>query len=207
MIAVIDYGIGNVFSLVSSLQSLGQDVVFTKDKDLLRKADRVILPGVGAFADAAALLESTGMGQLVKELAAEGKPLMGICLGMQLLFDRSFEYGEHQGLGLIPGDVVPMLGTVDAGLKIPQMGWNSLHFEKTDCPVFADTKEGNYVYFVHSYYATNCAESVVCTTDYSLPVTAAVWKDNVIGCQFHPEKSGDVGLRILKNFCEMETRA
>lgn len=204
MIAVIDYGIGNVFSLVSSLKSLGQDVIFTGEKDIIRSADKVILPGVGAFADAAELLSRTGMDSLVKELAKEGKPLMGICLGMQLLFDRSFEYGEHAGLGLIPGDIVPLRGAVSDDLPIPQMGWNSLQFQNRSCPVFRDTKEGDYVYFVHSFYATHCEDSVVCTVDYSIPVTAAVCKGNVIGCQFHPEKSGEVGLRILKNFCEME---
>ena len=207
MIAVIDYGIGNVFSLLCSLRALGQDVVFTSDKEIIRNADKIILPGVGAFEDAAKLLETTGMGELVKEEAAKGKPLMGICLGMQLLFDRSFEYGEHKGLGLIPGDVVAMKGAVDPELKVPQMGWNALHFTGLPCPAFEGIKDRDHVYFVHSFYATNCSANTVCDVEYSIPITAAVCKDNVMGCQFHPEKSGDIGLKILKNFCEMEVTA
>ena len=207
MIAIIDYGMGNLFSLSSSLKSLGQDVKVTGDPEDLRKADRLFLPGGGAFEDASKRLYGTGLAQVLKEEAAAGKPLMGICLGMQLLFDRSFEYGEWEGLGLVPGDVVPMEGYVDSSLKIPQIGWNALHFTGKECPVFQDTKEGDYVYFVHSYYASKCEDHTIATTEYSKELTAAVANGNVIGCQFHPEKSGEIGLKILKNFCQMEAQS
>lgn len=204
MIAIIDYGMGNLFSLSSSLKSLGQDVVVSGDPQVLRDADKLFLPGVGAFEDASKRLFGTGLAQVIQEEAAKGKPLMGICLGMQLLFDKSYEYGEWPGLGLVPGDVVPMEGTIDPSLKIPQIGWNALHFTGKGCPAFAETNEGDYVYFVHSYYADKCADYTVATTEYSKIITAAVANDNVIGCQFHPEKSGTVGLKILDNFCKME---
>lgn len=204
MIAIIDYGMGNLFSLSSSLKSLGQDVTVSGDPLVLRDAEKLFLPGVGAFEDASKRLFQTGLAKVIQDEAAKGKPLMGICLGMQLLFDRSFEYGEWPGLGLVPGDVVPMEGYVDSSLKIPQIGWNALHFTGKECPAFKDTNEGDYVYFVHSYYADKCADYTVATTDYSKTITAAVSNENVIGCQFHPEKSGTVGLKILKNFCEME---
>ena len=204
MIAIVDYGMGNLFSLASSLKSLGKEVVITGDPEQICKADHIFLPGVGAFGDASDLLYSTGLADVLKEEAAKGKPLMGICLGMQLLFDRSFEYGEHRGLGLVPGDVVPMEGYVDADLKVPQIGWNALHFTGKECPAFENTKEGDYVYFVHSYYATNCSSNTVATTEYSKDLTAAVCNKNVVGCQFHPEKSGDIGLKILDAFCNME---
>ena len=193
MIAVIDYGVGNVFSLCRSLEAIGQTPVVTGDPTQLRKADRLFLPGVGAFAAAAAKLRETGLDQVVKEEAARGKPLMGICLGMQLLFEESFEFGQWQGLGLIPGRVVGMEGTIPADLKIPHIGWNRLLF-----PV----KDGDCVYFVHSFYATDCDENVIASAEYGKVLTAAVAKDNVIGCQFHPEKSGAVGLDILRTFCE-----
>ena len=202
MIAIIDYGMGNLFSLSSSLKSLGYEVEITADPDRLRAADKLFLPGVGAFRDAQERLFSTGLADVIRELAAEGKPLMGICLGMQLLFDKSYEYGEYEGLGLIPGTVVPMEGSIAPELKIPQIGWNALHFAGLEHPAFADTKEGEFVYFVHSYYATDCAPYVVATTEYSKELTAAVAKDNVCGCQFHPEKSGEVGLRLLDAFCK-----
>ncbi|MDD5886779.1 MAG: imidazole glycerol phosphate synthase subunit HisH [Oscillospiraceae bacterium] len=206
MIAIIDYGMGNLFSLASSLKSLGQDVVVSGDPEVIRSADRLFLPGVGAFEDASRLLYDTGMAGVIQEEAAKGKPLMGICLGMQLLFDRSFEFGEWKGLGLVPGDVVPMEGVIDSSLKIPQIGWNALHFTEkgAEHPVFRGIDEGAYVYFVHSYYASHCEANTLATTEYSKELTAAVANDNVIGCQFHPEKSGKVGLQILKNFCEME---
>jgi glutamine amidotransferase len=206
MIAIIDYGMGNLFSLASSLKSLGQDVVVSGDPEVIRSADRLFLPGVGAFEDASRLLYDTGMAGVIQEEAAKGKPLMGICLGMQLLFDRSFEFGEWKGLGLVPGDVVPMEGVIDSSLKIPQIGWNPLHFTEkgAEHPVFRGIDEGAYVYFVHSYYASHCEANTLATTEYSKELTAAVANDNVIGCQFHPEKSGKVGLQILKNFCEME---
>lgn len=206
MIAIIDYGMGNLFSLASSLKSLGQDVVVSGDPEVIRSADRLFLPGVGAFEDASRLLYDTGLAGVIQEEAAKGKPLMGICLGMQLLFDRSFEFGEWKGLGLVPGDVVPMEGVIDSSLKIPQIGWNALHFTEkgAEHPVFRGIGEGAYVYFVHSYYASHCEANTLATTEYSKELTAAVANGNVIGCQFHPEKSGKVGLRILKNFCEME---
>ena len=202
MIAIIDYGMGNLFSLSSSLKSLGYEVEITADPERLRAADKLFLPGVGAFRDAQERLFSTGLADLIRELAAEGKPLMGICLGMQLLFDKSYEYGEYEGLGLIPGTVVPMEGSIAPELKIPQIGWNALHFTGFEHPAFADTKEGEFVYFVHSYYATDCDPYVVATTEYGKELTAAVAKDNVCGCQFHPEKSGEVGLRLLDAFCK-----
>ena len=200
MIAIIDYGVGNLFSLKSSFAAIGAEAAVTCDPEVIRAADGVLLPGVGAFRDAAAKLRAGGMDALVKKLAAEGKPLLGICLGMQLLFDKSFEYGEYGGLGLIPGNVVPLEGYVPAELKIPQIGWNALEL-KGDCPLFRYIKSGDHVYFVHSYYADCPAEYVAADTEYGAPVTAAVRKGNVFGCQFHPEKSGEVGLSILKAFC------
>lgn len=203
MVAIIDYGVGNLFSLRCSLGAIGVDSVVTGDADEILKADRVILPGVGAFADAYAKLCASGMDKAVYAAADAGKPLLGICLGMQLLFERSFEYGEHRGLGLLKGDVIGMAGTLPAGLDIPQIGWNALHLTRPS-RILANTPEGAHVYFVHSYYASNCADSLVATTEYGLDLTAAVEKDNVCGCQFHPEKSGAVGLDILRAFCAME---
>ena len=202
MIAIVDYGVGNLFSLRSSLQSLGLDAAVTADPDEIRSADRVILPGVGAFGDAVDKLRETGLEQVVLDEAKSGKPLMGICLGMQLLFDKGFEFGEHRGLGLLRGNVVPMQGTIPPELKIPQMGWNAL-VKKREHPLLRDIREGDCVYFVHSFYAADCDESLVAVTEYGREITALVAKDNVMGCQFHPEKSGPVGLRILKAFAEM----
>ena len=204
MIAIVDYGVGNLFSLRSSLQYLGADVTVTGDADVLGRADQVILPGVGAFDDAAAKLRSTGLDQVVIEAANSGKPLLGICLGMQLLLERSFEYGEHRGLGLIPGDVVSMEPVVPQGYKVPHIGWNALHFPegRPRSPIFADLKEGVFVYFVHSYYADR-GPAVTAVTEYGATLTAAVGRDNVYGCQFHPEKSGAVGLSILRAFCRL----
>ncbi len=203
MIAIVDYGVGNLFSLKSSLDFLGLDNTVTGDADTLRKADRIILPGVGAFADAAKSLEDCGLAQVVCDEARGGKPLMGICLGMQLLFDRSFEYGEHRGLGLIKGDVVPIADAVDNSYKIPHIGWNPLHFSGEKDRIFKYINEGDCVYFVHSYYAANCADSVIATADYGVPLTAAVARGNIYGCQFHPEKSGAVGQNILRAFGEI----
>lgn len=203
MVAIIDYGVGNLFSLRCSLGAIGVESVVTGDADEILKADRVILPGVGAFADAYAKLCASGMDKAVYAAADAGKPLLGICLGMQLLFERSFEYGEHRGLGLLKGDVIGMAGTLPAGLDIPQIGWNALHKTKSS-RILANTPEGAHVYFVHSYYASNCADSLAATTEYGLELTAAVEKENVCGCQFHPEKSGAVGLDILRAFCAME---
>ena len=203
MIAIVDYGVGNLFSLKSSFAAIGADAVVTGDADVLRRADRILLPGVGAFGDAAEKLRATGLDAVVIEQAGTGKPLMGICLGMQLLFDRGFEYGEHAGLGLIPGAVRPIADVIPAGLKIPHIGWNALHFSGEKSPLFRYIKEGDCVYFVHSFYAADCDESVIATAEYGAPLTAAVQRGNICGCQFHPEKSGPVGLNILRAFCEL----
>ena len=202
MVAIVDYGVGNLFSVRSSFQAVGAEAVVTSDKAVIEAADRILLPGVGAFSDAAKKLAESGLGSIVKQEAGKGKPLMGICLGMQLLFERSFEYGCFEGLGLLQGDVIPMLGYIDEGLKVPHIGWNGLQFLKKH-PLFRYCKEGDHVYFVHSYFASRCQEDVVAVTEYGKVLTAAVAKGNVMGCQFHPEKSGDVGLNILRAFCEL----
>lgn len=201
-IAIVDYGVGNLFSLCSSLTSIGAHAVVTPDEAVIRAADRIILPGVGAFADAAAKLRATGLDRVICEEAAAGKEIMGICLGMQMLFDKSLEYGEHAGLGLIPGRVVPMADVIPAELKVPHIGWNPLILKGEKHPLLRYVNEGDCVYFVHSYYATDCTESVIATAEYGAELTAAVARGNVMGCQFHPEKSGAVGLSILKAFCE-----
>lgn len=247
MIAIIDYGVGNLFSLQSSFRAIGEEVVVTADQDVIRQADHVILPGVGAFGDAVQKLRDCGLFDFVKAQAATGKPFLGICLGMQLLFDRSLEYGEHEGLGLIPGEVRPIEGVIPAHLDIPHMGWNALHFNdhpeaassstnemtmpdptsdrqpqrsqvmdlaSSDdtqipvdasgrCPLFRELTEGDCVYFVHSYAAFDCDANLTATAEYGVPLTAAVQKDNVYGTQFHPEKSGAVGLKILKAFAAL----
>ena len=201
MVGIIDYGVGNLFSLKSSFAAIGQDVVVSSDPEVLRKADHILLPGVGAFEDAVKKLRESQMDQMVYEAVKAGKPMMGICLGMQMLFEKSFEYGEHQGLGLLKGQVIPMAGLLPEDLKIPHMGWNALRITQPDGKLFANTKEGDYVYFVHSYFATGCEDSLAAQTEYGKMLTAAVEKDNVFGCQFHPEKSGEVGLNILRAFC------
>ena len=202
MIAIIDYGVGNLFSLERSFESIGAEITVTADPEVICKAEKIVLPGVGAFEDAANKLRASGLDKLVCRLAAEGKPLLGICLGMQMLFEESHEYGCHKGLGLIPGKVVPMQGVIPADLKIPHIGWNGLHIEKEN-PLLKYVKEGDCVYFVHSYYATDCTDAVIATAEYGASLTAAVAKGNVFGCQFHPEKSGSVGLSILRAFKEM----
>ncbi len=202
MLAIIDYGVGNLFSLKCSLLKIGADAVVTSDPKTIKKADRIILPGVGAFGDASQKLKDTGLIPVIKEEVEKGKPLMGICLGMQLLFEKGYEYGEHDGLGLLKGKVVPLEGEIDPSLQIPHMGWNSLDFKK-ESPLFKYIKDGDYIYFVHSYYACDCEDSIIATSQYGIPVTAAVGKGNVYGCQFHPEKSGETGLNILKAFCEL----
>ncbi len=203
MIAIIDYGVGNLFSLTSSFAAIGAEAVVTADPAVIRAADRILLPGVGAFEDAARKLRESGMADLVKEQAAAGKPIMGICLGMQLLFDKSYEYGRHDGLGLIPGAVRPIRDVIPADYKVPHIGWNALSFIGEKSRLFRYLKEGDCVYFVHSYYAADCGDAVTATAEYGAPLTAAVEKGNVYGCQFHPEKSGTVGLNILKAFCEL----
>ncbi len=200
MIAVVDYGVGNLFSLCSSLRKIGADVVVTGDAETVGQADRIVLPGVGAFADASAKLSERGLDRVICRAAERGTPLLGICLGMQMLFERSYEYGEHKGLGLLRGSVVPMQGYIPSDLKIPHIGWNALHIERKH-PLLQFTNEGDHVYFVHSYFATDCADSLLASTEYGKALTAAVAKDNVMGCQFHPEKSGEVGLNILRAFC------
>ena len=201
MIAIADYGVGNLFSLKSSFAAIGHDVTVTADADVLRVADKLILPGVGAFRDAAAKLDSSGLGGVVREEAAAGKPLLGICLGMQLLFEKSYEYGEYKGLGLLPGEIRPISDVIPRDLKIPHIGWNSLSF-KHDSPLFRFIRNGDHVYFVHSYYARTDERFVAATAEYGAELTAVVGLDNVYGCQFHPEKSGEVGLNILRAFCE-----
>ena len=203
MIAIIDYGVGNLFSLASSFSAIGAEATVTSDPAVIRAADRLILPGVGAFEDAARKLRESGMADLVKEEAARGKPIMGICLGMQMLFERSFEYGEHEGLGLIKGSVRPIADVIPKGLKIPHIGWNALHFTRQNS-LFKYLEEGDFVYFVHSFYAADCDDAVIATSEYGAPLTAAVAVGNVMGCQFHPEKSGNAGLSILRAFCEWE---
>ena len=202
MIAIVDYGVGNLFSLVSSFKAIGVEAVVTDEEAVLAAVDKIILPGVGAFGDARRKLAQTGMDKLVVREGAKGKPIMGICLGMQLLFEKGYEYGTHEGLGLLKGEVVTMDGVVPANYKIPHIGWNSLQFKK-ESPLFAKIKDGDYVYFVHSYYVRNCDESLLATTEYGAELTAAVAQNNIYGCQFHPEKSGDVGLNILRGFAAL----
>ena len=206
MIAIIDYGVGNLFSLCSSLRRIGAEAVVTADPEVIRNAHKLILPGVGAFADAAQKLRDSGLDPLVKEEAARGKEILGICLGMQLLFEESHEFGVHPGLGLLKGSVIGMEGTIPAGLKIPHIGWNALRYCR-ESKLFRYVSEGECVYFVHSFYVDPAAESVVATAEYGREVTAAVQQGNIMGCQFHPEKSGQVGLNILRAFCETEETA
>lgn len=203
MIAIIDYGVGNLFSLKSSFAFLGKEVVVTSDPTVLAEADRLILPGVGAFEDAARKLRESGLDRVVLSEAKKGKPLLGICLGMQMLFEKSYEYGEHEGLGLIKGSVKPIRPVISEDLKVPHIGWNALSFGKEKNPLFRYINEGDFVYFVHSFYGADCEESVIATTEYGATLTAAVASGNVFGTQFHPEKSGQVGLDILRAFCEM----
>ncbi len=203
MIAIIDYGVGNLFSLSSSFKAIGADTVITGDPEVLRQADKLVLPGVGAFGDAAEKLSLCGLDKIVIQEALGGKPLLGICLGMQILFEKSYEYGCHKGLGLISGEVVTMEGNIPDNLKIPHIGWNALHFKKQN-PLFKYINNGDCVYFVHSYYAENCDSALIATAEYGKELTAAVADRNIFGCQFHPEKSGEVGLKILKAFCETE---
>ena len=203
MVAILDYGVGNLFSLQSSFAAIGVDAVVSGDEKVLKQADRIILPGVGAFEDAAKKLRATGLDKILINEAKNSKPIMGICLGMQMLFDKSLEYGEHEGLGLIKGEIRPISDVIPKELKIPHIGWNALHFGNEKHHIFKDIKEGDFAYFVHSYYGANCDESVIATAEYGAELTAAVANGNVCGCQFHPEKSGEVGLNILRAFCEM----
>ena len=207
MIAVIDYGVGNLFSLQASLGYIGAETKVTGKKEDIRKADKIILPGVGAFSDAMDKLQGTGLVEVIVEETGKGKPLLGICLGMQLLFRRSMEYGEHQGLGLIPGVVAPLapeLAGMEIGgetLKVPHIGWNSLQINED--PLFKYVKDGEYVYYVHSFYGRDCSADTIATSDYGITVTGAVRRGSVYGTQFHPEKSGQTGLKILQAFNEL----
>ena len=204
MITVVDYGVGNLFSLVSSLRFIGVRAEVSADERVLRKADGIILPGVGAFADAREKLRTSGLEPVVREEVAKGKPFLGICLGMQMLFERSCEYGVHEGLGFIPGEVVPL--RLPEGMKVPHMGWNSLQILR-ECPLLAHVSNGEYVYYVHSYYATGCGAYTAAVSEYGVPVTGVVARGNVYGTQFHPEKSGDTGLMILRAFKEISEGA
>ena len=203
MLAIIDYGVGNLFSLQCSLNKIGVENVVTSDVEIIKNADRIILPGVGAFGDAVKKLHESGMFEVVIEEAKKGKPLMGICLGMQMLFEKSYEYGEYEGLGLVKGEIVPLKGRIPEELDIPHMGWNALKLHNGKNELFKYINEGDCVYFVHSYFGVECEEALIASAEYGIDVTAAVAKNNVYGCQFHPEKSGDVGLKILKAFCEI----
>ena len=200
MIAVIDYDAGNIRNVEKALQFIGCETCVTRDPAVLRQASAAVLPGVGAFADAARKLSQTGLDAFVKDQAAAGKPLLGICLGMQMMFEKSYEYGQHPGLGILKGQVVPMEGRIPAGLKIPHMGWNQLQWRQG---TLLRESQGQYVYFVHSYFAEGCDDSLAAVTEYGIPITAAVEKENVFGCQFHPEKSGAAGLEILRRFCKL----
>ncbi|MBQ2315850.1 MAG: imidazole glycerol phosphate synthase subunit HisH [Clostridia bacterium] len=202
MVAIVDYGVGNLFSVKSSFAAIGAEAVVTDNAKVLEAADCILLPGVGAFEDAIKKLHDSGLDTVLKQLASSGKPLMGICLGMQLLFEKSYEYGIHQGLGLIKGEVRPIRDVAPVNLKVPHIGWNALDI-KRDSPLLKNVKSGDCVYFVHSYYATDCEESVIATTEYGAPITAAVQSGNIMGCQFHPEKSGEVGLSILRAFVQI----
>ncbi len=204
MIAIVDYGVGNLFSLRASFAAIGAEVTVSSDEKVIRAAEKIILPGVGAFEDAAKKLRESGLGKVVCDEAAKGKPILGICLGMQMLFEKSFEYGEHEGLGLIKGNVRPIADVIPKELKIPHIGWNALTFKGEKSPIFKYINEGDCVYFVHSYYAADCDGAVIATAEYGAELTAAVASGNVYGCQFHPEKSGDVGLSILRAFVELE---
>ena len=204
MIAIVDYGCGNLYSLQCSLNFLKLESQITSDPEVIKNADKIILPGVGAFGDAIKLLNNSGLAEVVKKEATKGKYILGICLGMQLLFDKSYEYGEHKGLGLIKGEVCPLSGDIKSNLKIPHMGWNSLNIKDLTDPIFKYVKQGDFVYYVHSFYAKNCEKSLLATSDYEVTVPGLVKNKNVYGAQFHPEKSGDVGLNLLKAFAELE---
>lgn len=203
MITIIDYGVGNLFSLKSSFKKIGVDVIVTSDINVIENSEKIVLPGVGAFCDAVNKLRDMNLDKVVINQCEKGKPLLGICLGMQMLFNDSYENGYYTGLGLIPGSVKPLKGVIDPNLKIPQIGWNKLEY-KNASPIYKYLDKEEYVYFVHSYMAVDCEKYITATCQYGTTVTASVQKDNVFGCQFHPEKSGEVGLKILKAFCEIK---
>lgn len=202
MTAIVDYGVGNLFSLSASLRKIGTECIISRSAEEISSCDRIILPGVGAFGDAIKKLSESGLIPTLREAVRNNKPLLGICLGMQLLFTESFEYGHHKGLGFINGVIRPLSEDIDKSLKVPHMGWNRLDLS-AESPILKYTKDGDYVYFVHSYYACQCADALVATSNYDVHVPAIVQNGNIFGCQFHPEKSGNVGLGILKAFCEL----
>ncbi len=202
MIAIIDYGVGNLFSLAGSLRHIGIESQVTSDPAALRAAERLILPGVGAFGDAVDKFRQSGLEEPLRAEVASGKPLLGICVGMQLLFEAGYEFGTHAGLGYLPGAVYALADDIPADLKTPQIGWNALHIEQQS-PLLKNTKEGDFVYFVHSFYAKNCGDCVLASTEYGVRVPAVVGRRNVYGTQFHPEKSGSVGLKLLQAFGEV----
>lgn len=202
MVGIIDYGVGNLFSLKSSFKYIGISAEIVKDESQIASCDRLILPGVGAFGDAAEALRNSGLDTVVKKAAAEGTPLLGICLGMQLLFEKGLEFGEHEGLGLIPGKVVSIEPLVN-GNKIPHIGWNGLILSENNGELYKYTHDGECVYFVHSFHAECPQEYITAKTEYGSLITASVQNKNVYGAQYHPEKSGDAGLMILKSFCEI----
>ena len=202
MIAIINYGVGNLYSISHSLSFLGIENEVTREERAVLGADKLILPGVGAFGDARKKLADTGMDRLLLKKAAEGTPILGICLGMQLLFDRSYEYGEHEGLGLIPGEICPLRADIPQNLKVPHIGWNALRFARP-CPLTKYIREGDSVYYVHSFYAKRAGEAVKAVSEYGVEVPGLVQSGRVFGAQFHPEKSGPVGLNILKAFGEV----
>ncbi len=204
MVVIVDYGVGNLYSLKSSFKAIGVDVITSGDKEVIEKADKIILPGVGAFEDASKKLFESGLSEVVVSMANKGVPLLGICLGMQMLFDRSLEYGVHKGLGLIKGEIRPISEVIPKDLKIPHIGWNALSLKQPKSEIFKYLSDGDCVYFVHSFYGADCEDNVIATTEYGAKLTASVQRGNVYGCQFHPEKSGKVGLSILKAFCELE---
>ena len=202
MIAIIDYGVGNLYSISHSLSYLGLENAVTRDEETILNADKLILPGVGAFGDARRKLSETGMDRLVIQKAESGTPLLGICLGMQLLFQKSYEYGEHPGLGLMPGEICPLKPDIPENLKVPHIGWNGLRF-MGECPLLKYIQEGDSVYYVHSFYAKGAGDAVKAVSEYSVDVPGLVQRGNVYGAQFHPEKSGPVGLNILRAFGEV----
>ena len=206
MIAIIDYDAGNIKSVEKAFQSLGKEVVLTRDPDVLKRADHVVLPGVGSFGDAMENLHHFGLVPVIHQVVQEQTPFLGICLGLQLLFEKSYEYGEHAGLGLLPGSVCPLepdLAAAGFSYKVPHIGWNSLHLVRPENPLMANTREGDFVYFVHSFYAKGCGDALVAGAEYGVTVPGAVARGNVYGCQFHPEKSGEAGLRILRAFAAL----
>ncbi|MBQ8953788.1 MAG: imidazole glycerol phosphate synthase subunit HisH [Clostridia bacterium] len=202
MIAIIDYGVGNLYSISHSLTHLGIENRVTGSREEVMRADGLILPGVGAFGDARRKLADAGLDGAVIEKAGTGAPLLGICLGMQLLFDRSYEFGEHEGLGLIPGEIRPLRPDIPASLKVPHIGWNALSLARP-CPLAKYLREGDSVYYVHSFYAKGAGDAVKAVSDYGVPVPGLVQRGNVFGAQFHPEKSGPVGLGVLRAFGEV----